>query len=1120
MTDKPSQPKPRINLLGESCLRFLSRNGRLVAYLAVIASVLVTYRFVLGPGTVSIGDFVPPSLWKVHTVGLSPFDSTFLGGSYNLDQSLAPLYIGLSPFVELFGSEATYHGLLLLAPCIAGFAAIELVRALNSRPLIAALEWAVVGVFYSSNPWYVSIVVLSGHLTSIGMAYAFTPLLLLLLAFSVQTRSLIVILLAALLMAAIFDFAYYWILFIAPILLTIPLVRAKRAGGRLGVRSFAIGLGIIVATVALAISLDLYWTLPFVDLLHSGANLQLNALNYGTIELVSQNSNIAQTLRLTSYWGTPFSQGIYLQTSSSLSAIYEIASYGVAVLGLFPLLFRKHFEWKDERLWLALLLPVPLILLLAGGSQILGPLYYSLALSIPVLDNPTIFLASLAVIYSFTIPLGFRALYSKCSKTPASDPEPRTPGPSVRRRWSSLPRISRGRRAFQLLTALAIAGLLISFWPNWSGDFNGAYGTIDPPAAYSAAFDWLQEHSNGYRTLWLPAAGAYANYTWSQRYGYGEFADPVRYSTQSPVLDPPFGGLQDEATSSYILTIQQMLYANSTTSVGNLLEAGAVAYVAVRTDYLPVAYSDAVLNGTEHQADLRLVWSEGPVYIFQNLRSLSFAYVSSSLSIVYGGFDELNALPWYGIDPSTSAIVFSEDLNSSDIQHLMGSGGTHLFVPAEDYVDLEQSMTNPSSQLTAEEFASSCDWSYDLYAGSNYLDILPSGGLITDSQTSCSFNLDIGATGEYFLFEELLGGSDRYNFSLDGTPAAALATTYPGQGFVWSVYAVNLTAGTHVVSIAPAGPGPHGFAVSSLVTLGQVDNVMTYLSQAGVASRIVTTIPIFAQSPSGNSSLQPYYTSGTATPEPLVVGFGSGVGGLAGNLGQTYVTAGNYSVYLLAESSSQVPSGGSLRVYSFSQQNGSWVGGNFSSVNVTSPEFEWVRTSVSVRSGAVRIQLGGQNATVAAVALIPPSIALNLSSTGDAQAVLPLPGVHYEFSYVPQTGEVSGTYGCQGTCYLTVLEALGSLWEGTVNGGPIALQAQDGFDIGADPLPVSPSNSSMHLEITFAPVQLTEIGALVSEISLSVVAASVVFLLLWPAGNRRRPLRGRDQKSLDLDCNR
>jgi hypothetical protein len=1043
-------------------------------FLVLTLTSLIEFRSFFHSGFISVGDFTAPSPWYVNHGEVSIFSSAMSGGAYNLGLSAAPVEYLLSLGSSVWGAELVYRVFFVLIPLLAGSSMILLLKHMFGGSKLGTVALTVGGLVYAVNPWILTEGILPGHFDSLGLAYALTPLFVYFLMRFVETGKLSDGGIAALSLSAIFAASDYEALILFPGVLVLGLVFApNRAPG--GVfRGPLTAVGMTLAVYVTAAAVGAYWIAPSISLLISGVNYQWTPITPALLQSTSQFAITTNNLRLLGYGSAAFSFGLFQTGNRIADALYLTSSYLLAFCGLTPLVFKKAFRWPDQRVWVFLSVTLVFYLLLSQGTQVLGDAYYTASTVIPFLDDPILFLSWLALVYAITIPILIQRLLSNGDHVTWSRFVIGSRIGGIVNRAARVPlRTSRTRRV--IVVTIVVGVVLVSSWPAWTGNFNGGYEPLQQPIAYQESYVWLAEHAGENRTLWLPATGVYAAFNWSSRFGYDTVTDPVRWQTQSPLLNPQFGSIETNVANQFIDQVQQMLYDGSSSNIGSLLSAADVEYLAVRTDGASQAFGTDLLNASYNESDLMEAWHSGPITIFKVSEPTTQILVESNLTVAYGGFSFLASLPWFGYSPQQEAVVLPELVPSTQLQGFLENPQDGVIQPDFANLSLLSSLIPEQYWVALPTIAG--PWFPDSYAGVAPGSAIYPDAVSTYSNASLAIRFLASAPGPYVVSLRLLGGFTDYNISIDGKPEIATAAETPPQGFEWSEYRVFLDPGQHQLEVQPRSPGYNSIDSAIVTPLAVLNEAISTVSKLVSEGKLTTVFGASTLYPGPDVTWNNLYQSRTPAPYKFGLNFPVAVKGVATASGAFQSAGGNYTLGVLSRLLPGTISG-SLSFSLTESENGTPISESYT-IPVDSRILTWTSIHVRVPRGTYRVAFVGLNVTLSSGIITPGSEENSMSFQPSRETF------RYTISQ-PQAGDVTITFEGSGPNVVAVEYGDQSFWESTVNGQGTSLFPDWGFAVAA--ATTGKSGNTTEVTFLFAPIKSAQDGLVISLLTFGATA--------------------------------
>ena len=601
-----------------------------------LLSITPFMKLIVGGGYFAIGDYVLPIFPdREITRCISIWDESFLLGRLTTPIPLAnlPQYIIYYIMYVLLGFENTSRLLFPAVFTIAGFSIYALSRYFV-RSYIANLSSV---AMYIYNPWIVDRI-LSGHI-SLLIAYALTPLTLLLYFKGINEGGLKLIIQSSLLLALIISISYH----LAPLVILVILIYPFRARR---LKSILKTYRLTVATILPAILLNSYWITTFPMVSESIRS----SVSIVDIESLSAESNIINVLRLHGY----FWSGWWRLFESILPPILRGLWWGLSLLPLITLIPTYIRGVK-----LPILIVAIYSILAVGLNWPFQPINKFLYENIPfynIYRDPNKFVSMNCLAYSISTAYTID--------------------------WLSRFRLK------HIATSTLLILLLLNSWPLLTGDLCGYLQPYSFPRDYIDFDCWLQSRDGDFRILWLPPVEIGAEFTWRPRIeGLWSIIDPLRYSVFSKPsvgfthMNEWFGGVED--TVFFLHFLYNQIYYGDLKSVIPLLNMLNVKYIIFRKDITATSCTNRIMGSGEIrgvEGKLNEVFK--PVYESKYLRVYENPYVDSSSFIATNSslvvVDCLEALT---ITPHIDKAIFMIDkLKMSDLEKILSiSNLTFIF---------------------------------------------------------------------------------------------------------------------------------------------------------------------------------------------------------------------------------------------------------------------------------------------------------------------------------------------------------------------------------------------------------------------------------------------------------
>ena len=206
------------------------------------------------------------------------------------------------------------------------------------------------------------------------------------------------------------------------------------------------------------------------------------------------------------------------------------------------------------------------------------------------------------------------------------------------------------------LSVLIVASMYFA-WPGLTGDFNGLMSPSPVPKEYVDAVDYLDEHGDNYKVKWMPGyASRYA--TWNKKWT-GHF----------DVFSSPIPAIGDMIFYSqyYSMYLYDVLLRNKTSNIGGHLAPANIKFIVFHNDTIEIRNfgkpnDPKVLESLLSQKDIKLVWKEGFMYIFENEKTSPLLYPSPKNFLAIGSIDLITSMNALDEFDANSSIVFINQL--------------------------------------------------------------------------------------------------------------------------------------------------------------------------------------------------------------------------------------------------------------------------------------------------------------------------------------------------------------------------------------------------------------------------------------------------------------------------
>ena len=762
-----------------------------------------------GGGFFAIGDYVLP-LFPDREIArcISLWDEGFLMGRLTTPIPLAnlPQYVLYYVIYVFLGFENTSRALFPIVFIIAGFSIYSLSRYFV-KSYISNLAST---VLYIYNPWVIDRV-LSGHI-SLLIAYALTPLMLLLYFKGIDENRLKQILESSLLLALIISISYHLAPLIIPLILMYP---AKWL--RSDLRRYRLTL----TTIVLAILLNSYWISTFP----TASKHIVSGVSLSDVENLSVESNIVNVLRLHGY----FWSGWWDMFSSRLSPLLRDLWWFLSFLPFTTLLLSCR---RVKALIIIALIYGVLAVGLNWPFYSINKFLYENIPFYTIYRDPNKFVSVMCLAYSIAT--------------------------SYTIDWILKTR-------FRSIAVAIVILLLVNSWPLLTGDLCGYLQPFNSPSDYVDVDSWLHDREGWFRVLWLPPAETGAEFSWRPRMeGLWSILDPTRYSVFSKPsvgfthVNEWFGGVG--STVWFLHFLHNQIYRRGFSDLIPILNMLNVKYIVFRGDVTGASCTNVVMGREEFRRvedelnkTFKLVQEFGYLRVYENpyVNPRKFIATNNSLIVV----DCLETLI-YTPNIDRAAVFMIEDLNMDELETIMNiSNVTFIFLNTnitDAAIRLSGDVYNPLSFSLDGWLPVSWEWSRE-----NLNEIVSRGyihsGLIysekTNSTAIAKLNVKEGGLYQLWVKAWLSPNPSSLEVYLDNSLLTDLNLYSSAQSFKYiPVKTVYLPSGIHILKISlKQGEAVLGDLVLS--KLEEINRTIARLEEALSSSR-VKAVNIHTSTPS------------------------------------------------------------------------------------------------------------------------------------------------------------------------------------------------------------------------------------------------------------------------------
>ena len=314
-----------------------------------------------------------------------------------------------------------------------------------------------------------------------------------------------------------------------------------------------------------------------------------------------------------------------------------------------------------------------------------------------------------------------------------------------------------------ILIVVMLSLILLAAWP-FSGDVYGRFRPAQIPPEYYALNSYFEKNEGLYRGWWLPIDYGFVYYQWS---GYYPPSHP--FFTSEPWV------LWDSDLASYLYIFG--ILNGGTDSIGTILSSLGVKYVILRTDISSqpqIGYWDELsraLSGLQNQKDLKLIFHDGYLYVFEVTEEPKYIAVGQ-LALIFGGYQvAMDLYETKQLNSTSYEYVFAQQLNGEQLINLIKYSNLIAFGPHNNINEsalqlLDNDFIYPSglsnwSRISGSDFYPyylnplsiqknlALDWSGDIPFGNTLV--------ITDNE-GASFEIPIfvNSSGDYEVWFRLL----------------------------------------------------------------------------------------------------------------------------------------------------------------------------------------------------------------------------------------------------------------------------------------------------------------------------------------------------------------------------
>ncbi len=220
-----------------------------------------------------------------------------------------------------------------------------------------------------------------------------------------------------------------------------------------------------------------------------------------------------------------------------------------------------------------------------------------------------------------------------------------------------------------VVTVLATPVLSQGYYNNPNG-INDAWGITMPPsyATIQPELARLMGSSTGGVAYFNPDNNL--NFSGSSNF----FVNPLIGYPEQRTASLTYYAAPATASNRFFYWVYSLFYQNETRYLGQLMSLAGIEYFVVLNGTNSYSYEGGLLPFSEgknasqlmeYQFDVLRAYTGHGYVIYHNLAYAGTANVISNVTLVAGGFNELNVLPYFGFNLSSQVPVLSADLNPS-----------------------------------------------------------------------------------------------------------------------------------------------------------------------------------------------------------------------------------------------------------------------------------------------------------------------------------------------------------------------------------------------------------------------------------------------------------------------
>jgi len=751
----------------------------------------VAFRHIIfSPGVIGLRDewHIPPFAGQVNQMldrQLTSWTNDWELGVPRDSSAGVPFYLLTSTLTSLgFNGEFISKFLCLLLMSLAGYCAFRLGKQLKLGTLPSILA----GLFYMLTPYVFTRIVI-GHLPLL-FGYAFMPLVLAFFIKSLEGKQrLRWVLLSTVIMAIATQSEHFFVL-LAIIFLLYLLVDIWGKGWHYIRTEIA---SVVFIFIVSGVLINMFWISVANQLSHETASDYFGSLPIRFIR--GEGFEFQYAMRILDTRLTHFQQ-LAVQWSP-----WTVLSFLPAALAFFILTVSP----KDRRV-LTFSLFTAVSILLASGPEL--PIWGSWWLSLQDRFSPLNLFRDTAWFFPIAC-LGLAILLGLLGEYL----------PIL------LPKRLKTKIWVQATIFIVLSAVISTYaWPFFTGDFGGKLQTYEFGSDYEETYEWLSNNPDDFRVLPLP--GPYGTvYLDQEKYTWGY--DMISMYPGKPTIH--VARLYEPQIERFLL---KTAYEKRTDNLGELLGLTNVKYIVFDSNkrhavtdthwvqqYFPEEeYSNDKLTWSlEHQTDISLFDTKGPLQIFHNDSYQPHIFPVNKIGLLAGDLDAMVSLSHTeDLAPSDIGLVFVNQLSSQDLETLSQFPNVYFLVQDGHYADLvltaasrqehDLNFLNHVGTTEPDQGWALLKWHWRSWYFQAQIERLA----YTLVPSTLALPHTIDKEGDYEIYLKLYFGPSASAVVVysDDTRIAEIETRSVYENFSWvNLESVHLLEGEHTLSLESTGGG-------------------------------------------------------------------------------------------------------------------------------------------------------------------------------------------------------------------------------------------------------------------------------------------------------------------------